>query len=127
VCPKSERAGLDGAGALEAPAVVGDGLREGTLKIADRGQRCEDDFAMLLISPLLFGSEDAELAGESVAPGVEAATALAFGSFGARGMVGSRGEAGLLAASHSKVFHLPDYTHTTGCAASSLRERVALL
>jgi len=51
-----------------------------------------------------LGSEDAELAGESVAIRVESATALAFGSGGARGMVRARSVLELLA---SHIVFLP--------------------
>src|SRR5262249_46673385 len=89
---EGESAGLDGAGALQAPAVVGDGLGNVALEVADGGEAFEDDFAVLFVGLLLFGSEDAELAGEAVTPGIEPATPLAFGSFGAGGMVGSLGD-----------------------------------
>ena len=93
---ESERAGLDGAGALEAPVVVGDGLSDIALEVTDGGEGFEDDFAVLLIGLLLLRGEDAELAGESVAIRVESATALAFRSGGARGMVRARGVVELL-------------------------------
>jgi hypothetical protein len=35
---QGERAGFDGASALQAPAVVGDGLSDVALKIADGGE-----------------------------------------------------------------------------------------
>jgi hypothetical protein len=47
---ESERAGFDGAGALEAPAVVSDGLSDIALKVADGGEGIEDDLVGLLIS-----------------------------------------------------------------------------
>jgi hypothetical protein len=49
-----------------------------------RREGIEDDFAVLLRGLLLFRSEDAELAGESVAISIEVATALAFGRLGRR-------------------------------------------
>ena len=64
---EGERAVFDGGGALQAPAAVGDGLSDVALKVADGGEGLEDDFAKLVIGLLLCGSEDAELAGESVA------------------------------------------------------------
>jgi len=88
---EGEGAGLNGAGALQAPAVVGDGLGDLALEVADGGEAFEDDFTVLFVGLLLFGSEDAELAGEAVTPGIEPATPLAFGSFGAGGMVGTLG------------------------------------
>src|SRR5215470_11361734 len=88
---EGESAGFDGAGALEAPAVVGDGLDDIALEVADGGEAFENDFAVLFVGLLLFGSEDTELAGEAVTPGIEPATPLAFGSLGAGGMVGTLG------------------------------------
>ena len=87
---------MDGASALQAPVVVGDGLSGIELEVADGGEGIEDDIAVLLVGVLLVGREDAELAGESVAIGVESATALAFGSLGAGGTVGGRSQVGLL-------------------------------
>jgi hypothetical protein len=55
---ESEGGGLDGAGALEAPVVVGDGLGDIALEVADGGESFEDNFAVLLIGLLLLGSED---------------------------------------------------------------------
>jgi len=138
---QGERAGFDGAGTLQAPAVVGDGLRDVALKIADGGEGIEDDFTVLVMGLLLFGSEDAELAGESVAISIEAAAALAFGSLGACGMIGTQ-EVGLLgygtslfsffghkngllsAADHWKAFRLSEFTVLHGFAAEG-RERGA--
>ena len=67
-----------------------------TLEVADGGEGIEDHVAVLLIGLLFFWGEDAELAGESVAIGIKAATALAFRSFGSRGTVGGRSWVGLL-------------------------------
>src|SRR5215468_7245883 len=88
---EGESAGFNGAGALQAPAVVGDGLGDIALEVANRGEAFEDDFAVLFVGELFFGSEDAELAGEAVTPGIEPATPLAFGSLGAGGMIGTLG------------------------------------
>src|SRR5262249_4769538 len=76
---EGESASFYGAGALQAPAVVGDGLDDVALEVADGGEAFEDDFAVLFVSLLLFGCEDAELAGETVTPSIEPATPLAFG------------------------------------------------
>ena len=65
-----EHAGFDGAGAIEAPAVVGDGLDQGALEIADGSEGFEDDFGVLLVGLLFARSEDEELSSESVAEGV---------------------------------------------------------
>src|SRR5215468_1297353 len=88
---EGESAGFNGAGALQAPAVVGDGLGDIVLEVADGGEAFEDGFAVLFVGVLLFGSEDAELAGEAVTPGIEPTTPLAFGSLGAGGTVGTQG------------------------------------
>src|SRR5262249_5039773 len=88
---EGESASFNGAGALEAPAVVGDGLGDIALEVTDGSEAFEDDFAVLFVGELLFGSQDAELAGEAVTPGIEPATPLAFGSLGAGGMVGTLG------------------------------------
>ena len=88
---ESERARLDGAGALEAPLVGGDGLNNLALKIGCRGEGFLDDLAVFVEGLLLCGSGDADLAGESVAIGVQAATRLAFGGFGTCGAGRVRG------------------------------------
>jgi len=137
VSPKCEGAGLDGAGALEAPAVVGDALSEIAIEVADGCEGFVDDFAMLFVGQLLFRGEDAKLAGESVAIGIEAATALAFGSFGSRGMVGARSWVGLLVC-HSVAFpfankngqmlsadHYRGIWEWGGCKTGKHRRRIA--
>src|SRR5215468_5383417 len=99
---EGESASLNGASALQAPAVVGDGLDDIALEVANGGEAFEDDFAVLFVGLLFFGSEDAELAGEAVTPGIEPATPLAFGSLGAGGAVGTLG--GGLRVGHSFSF-----------------------
>jgi hypothetical protein len=64
-------------------------MAEIALKVTYWGETFVNDFAVLLIGLLLFGSEDTELARESMAVGIESATALAFWGFGACGMVGA--------------------------------------
>ena len=78
----AKRLGLDGAGALEAPAVVGDRLGEVALVVADGGQGFEGDFGMRVVGLLLVRGVDVELAGESVTIGVEGADFFAFGVLG---------------------------------------------
>ena len=59
--------------------------------------------SVLVIGLLLFGSKHAELAGKSVAISIETAAALAFGSLGACGMVGTQ-EVGLLGGHGTSLF-----------------------
>jgi hypothetical protein len=67
---ESEGVGLDGAGALEAPTTVGDGLGDVALEIADGGEGIEDDLAVFLVGLVFVGREDVDFAGESVAIGI---------------------------------------------------------
>ncbi len=87
----SKHSGLDGAGTIEAPEVVGDRLCEGALEVGAGGQVLEGDFAVMVVGLLLFGGLDVELAGESVARGVEAAARFALGGLWTCRAVGTRG------------------------------------
>jgi hypothetical protein len=68
---ESEDAGFDGAGAIEAPLVFGDGLGELLLENAERNEGFDDGLAMFLEGFVLFGSEKVDLAGEAVFVRVE--------------------------------------------------------
>ena len=72
-----EDAGFDGAGAVEAPVVFGDGLGELLLENADGGEGFDDGLAVFLEGVVLFGGEEVDLAGESVFVGVETGALLA--------------------------------------------------
>ena len=55
-----------GAGAVEAPVVLGDGLGEGGFQSAEGFQIFADSFTVLLEGRLVFRSLDDDLAGEAV-------------------------------------------------------------
>ena len=78
---------LDGAGALEAPAVFGYRLDEVGFLNADGGEFGVIGLAVSAEGFGLFGSVDVDFAGESVFEGVEAGAALAGGGAGAGGRV----------------------------------------
>src|SRR5262249_21647815 len=58
---EGKSASFNSAGALQTPAVVGDGLDDIALEVADGGEAFEDGFTVLFVGELFFGSEDAEL------------------------------------------------------------------
>ena len=74
-------------------------------EVTDRDEGFEDHFAVLFVGLLFFWGEDAELAGESMAIGIEAATALAFWGLGTCGMVGTLDQVGLVAGHISFPLH----------------------
>ncbi len=96
---ESENAGLEGAGALEAPVVFGDGLGEFELERAHGLEGFADAGAVLVEGCVLIGGEKADLAGEAVTTGdktgVEAGAMLAFFGFRAGRFLGV-GEVGFL-------------------------------
>jgi hypothetical protein len=94
---KRHRPGRDQTCSPRRPVRVSGGLSYVAFEVPDGGEGFVDYFAMLLTGLRFFQGEDAELAGESMAMGIEAATALAFWSLGARGMVGARSVVDLLA------------------------------
>ena len=57
---------FEGAGAVEAPVVLGDGLGEGGFQSAEGFQIFADSFTVLLEGRLVFRSLDDDLAGEAV-------------------------------------------------------------
>ena len=57
---------FEGAGAVEAPVVLGDGLGEGGFQSAEGFQIFADSFTVLLEGRLVFRSVDDDLAGEAV-------------------------------------------------------------
>jgi len=69
---ESEDAGLDGAGAVEAPFVFSDGLGDLPLENAGGGEDFDDGLAVFLEGLVLFGGEKVDLAGEAVFVGVDA-------------------------------------------------------
>ena len=73
---------LDGAGALEAPLIFGDGLDEVGLLDADGGEFGLIGLAVSAEGFGFLGGVDVDFAGEAVFEGVEADAALA--GFGAR-------------------------------------------
>ncbi len=81
----AEEGVFESGGALETPAGVGDGLDEAFLDGAFGIVGGFEGGAVVLVDLLFFGGEDEDLAGESVAEGVQAATGLAFGSARAGG------------------------------------------
>jgi hypothetical protein len=78
---ESEDAGFDGAGAVEAPVVCGDGLGELPLEDADGGEGFDDGLAVFLEGIVLIGGAKMDLAGESVFVGVDTGALLARVSF----------------------------------------------
>jgi hypothetical protein len=84
---EGEDAGFDGAGALEAPVVFGDGLRQFGFEGAYGFEGFADAGAVLVEGFVLFGGEKADLAGEAVTIGVEAGAMLAFFGFGTGGFL----------------------------------------
>ncbi|HEY6341618.1 MAG TPA: hypothetical protein VIY49_09010 [Bryobacteraceae bacterium] len=70
---------FQGTGAVEAPAVLGDGLGEIELESADGGHSFVDAIAVLLEGLLVFRGVDDDLTGESVAEGVERGTLFPLG------------------------------------------------
>ena len=80
---ESEDGIFEGAGSMEAPFVLGDGLREIELQRADGGESLDDGVTVLLEGLLVFRGEDDELASEAVAEGVQARTSFTFGGTGA--------------------------------------------
>ena len=84
---ESEDAGFDGAGAFETPVIFGEGLGEIDLQRADGFEGFADAGAVLVEGLVLVGGEEADLASEAVAIGVEAGTVLAFFGLGAGGML----------------------------------------
>jgi hypothetical protein len=64
-------------GAIETPHVVCDGLREVQFEVVGGGEVCEETLAESLVRGAIFGGENGELTGESMAHGVEADGALA--------------------------------------------------
>ena len=69
---------FQGTGAVEAPAVLGDGLGEIDFESAFGGEGLADSVAVLVEGFLVFRSVDDDLAGESVAEGVEGRTLFTF-------------------------------------------------
>jgi len=85
---KSEDAGFEGAGAFEAPAVLGDGLGEIELERAHGFEGFADAGAVLVEGLLLVGGEKADLAGEAVTISVETGAMLGFFGSGTRRVLG---------------------------------------
>jgi hypothetical protein len=83
-----EDAGLHGADALEAPAVLGDGLGEIDFEGADGGEGFADAFAVCVEGGLFSGGENVDLTGESVFVGVETRVLLAFRGCSSGGVLG---------------------------------------
>jgi hypothetical protein len=79
---------FQGAGAVEAPAVLGDGLSEIELESAGGGEGFADAIAVLRESLLVFRGLKDDLASEAVAEGVEGGTLFAFGGTRTGGMLG---------------------------------------
>src|SRR5215467_7630740 len=69
---------FEGAGAVESPFVLGDGFGEIELQGADGGEGFADGFTVFLEGGLVFGGMDDDLAGESVAEGVQGRAPFAF-------------------------------------------------
>ncbi|HEY6331081.1 MAG TPA: hypothetical protein VI756_17255 [Blastocatellia bacterium] len=77
---------FQGTGTVEAPAAPGDGLGEIGFEGADGGESFADTIAMLVERfPVFRGGVDDDLAGESVAEGVEGGTLSSCGSTWTRG------------------------------------------
>jgi hypothetical protein len=83
----SENAGFDGAGALEAPVVFGDGLGESGLQGAHGFEGFADAGAVVVEGLLLADGEKTDLASEPVTIGVEAGAMLAWFGFGTGGFL----------------------------------------
>ena len=75
---KSEDAGFEGAGALEAPMVFGVGLSEIDLQRAYGVEGFADAGAVFVEGFVLVGGEKLDLAGEAVTIGVEPGAMLTF-------------------------------------------------
>jgi hypothetical protein len=93
-------AGFEGAGAVEAPFVFGDGLGEILLENADWGKGLDDGLAVLLEGFVLFGGEEVDLASEAVFVGVETRALLPGVGFGPR-WAGGLGGKPVVEPSHS--------------------------
>jgi hypothetical protein len=59
---ESEDGGFDGAGAMEAPFVFGDGLGEILLENSDGSESFDDGLAVFLEGVVRFGGEEVDLA-----------------------------------------------------------------
>jgi len=73
---------IEGGGALETPAVIGDGLDEPGFESAFGSEGLMEATAMLIVGRLIGRREDEDLAGESVAPGIEGARIAGFRFYG---------------------------------------------
>jgi hypothetical protein len=86
--PEGEDGVFQRAGAVEAPAVLGDGLGEIDFERAYGSQSFTDAVAVFVKSFPVFRGVDDDLAGESVAEGVEGGTLFTFDRTGAGGTLG---------------------------------------
>ena len=101
---ESEDAGLESTGAFETPMVFGDGLGEFDLQGAYGLEGFADAGAVLVEGFVLVGSEEIDLAGETVTIGVEAGAVLAILGSGAGGFL-SVGEVGFELCAGCHVFN----------------------
>jgi hypothetical protein len=84
---ESEDAGFEGAGAIKAPAVLSDRLRDIDFQGRLRGEGFADAFAVSIEGGLLSGGENVDLTSQAVTIGVEARAMLAFRGRGSGGVL----------------------------------------
>ena len=75
-----EDVGFDSGSALEAPAVVGDGLNEVGLQRADGDEGLVNALAMLLVGHFVVGLDDEDMACQAMPVSVESAAIARLGS-----------------------------------------------